>query len=651
MVNAMWTLVRVVSALLWLSCFVHADEQDTHNPLEKINMKGVLNLTGKSEIRMTVNVTEVTTKQQAVRVDWSGMSNPSFDDWVGVLAPADADISVRAPVKYKLASMTLSHILRGEGHLTFLLENHRADMRIAMFRNGFQNPHMVAQTEVIRFPNVNRPSHGRLSLTGDPSEMLVQWTTGTSTEGYVEWGKRPGEYKWKTRSRNLTYTRDEMCGGAAKNEGWMEPGTFHRALLTGLHPDTLYHYRFGSPEDGFSDEFAFRSPPHVGPDATVKVLALADMGQAEVDGSNEQSEMLPSLNTSAFMIRDSHADDYSLVVHHGDISYARGYVSQWDRFHEQMEPLIARLPYMTSIGNHERDWPGSGDRFPSQTDSGGECGVAHERRFLMPSIAQDAPWFSFDHGPIHFVHYSTEHAFQPGSPQHDFISADLAAVDRTLTPWVIVGGHRPFYIDSTNTVVPDGDQPVAADLRDALEDLYLQYHVDVTLQGHHHSYQRTCPAYRGECVDYDADGVARGPVHLVIGNAGAALCLNVHRATPKIFKKIHLWWGYARIHASGTELEFQIISDADGEVLEKFTLKKPQGWGERWHRLRDQAPPPRPLRRPQWWWEAEQITAPPQVAAVAHHEERERLRAAQQRARAERAGVTAGDRLQTISVR
>jgi hypothetical protein len=31
----------------------------------------------------------------------------------------------------------------------------------------------------------------------------------------------------------------------------------------------------------------------------VKLLAVADLGQGEVDGSMEQSEMLPSLNTTA----------------------------------------------------------------------------------------------------------------------------------------------------------------------------------------------------------------------------------------------------------------------------------------------------------------------------------------------------------------
>ena len=70
------------------------------------------------------------------------------------------------------------------------------------------------------------------------------------------------------------------------------------------------------------------------------------------------------------------------------------------RFHNQIEPLAGRLPYMVADGNHERDWPRSGGRFPSQTDSGGECGVPHERRFLMPSSQQDQPWCRPQLGPV-----------------------------------------------------------------------------------------------------------------------------------------------------------------------------------------------------------------------------------------------------------
>ena len=71
-------------------------------------------------------------------------------------------------------------------------------------------------------------------------------------------------------------------------------------------------------------------------------------------------------------------------------------------------------------------------------DSGGECGVATARRFIMPEAYLDAArqeaaqqeaanhgssvnspfWYSFDYGSVHFVMLSTEHDVTPGSHQY-----------------------------------------------------------------------------------------------------------------------------------------------------------------------------------------------------------------------------------------
>ena len=56
--------------------------------------------------------------------------------------------------------------------------------------------------------------------------------------------------------------------------------------------------------------------------------------------------------------------------------------------------------------------------------------------------------YSFDHAAVHFLQLSTEHEFSPGSAQYAFLLADLKSVDRSATPWLIVGFHRPFYTDS-----------------------------------------------------------------------------------------------------------------------------------------------------------------------------------------------------------
>ena len=69
-------------------------------------------------------------------------------------------------------------------------------------------------------------------------------------------------------------------------------------------------------------------PPLAGPDAVVKFLAIADLGQAEVDQSFEQTEMGASLQTTERLAAET--GHHQLLIHNGDISYARGFQTIWD---------------------------------------------------------------------------------------------------------------------------------------------------------------------------------------------------------------------------------------------------------------------------------------------------------------------------------
>lgn len=60
---------------------------------------------------------------------------------------------------------------------------------------------------------------------------------------------------------------------------------------------------------------------------------------------------------------------------------SRGYGSQWEVFADQIQQLARRMPWMTVGGNHERDWPDSGDRYGSIFDSG-ELGSCHTQFFI-----------------------------------------------------------------------------------------------------------------------------------------------------------------------------------------------------------------------------------------------------------------------------
>jgi hypothetical protein len=69
--------------------------------------------------------------------------------------------------------------------------------------------------------------------------------------------------------------------------------------------------------------------------------------QAERDGSNDYSDYQPgSLNTTDQLIKD--LKNYDIVFHIGDLCYSNGYVSQWDQFTAQVEPIASTVPYMVA---------------------------------------------------------------------------------------------------------------------------------------------------------------------------------------------------------------------------------------------------------------------------------------------------------------
>lgn len=149
---------------------------------------------------------------------------------------------------------------------------------------------------------------------------------------------------------------------------------------------------------------------------------MAKCLQGEEDGSLEYNNFQPgSLNTTKQLIEE--LNNIDIVFHIGDICYALGYLSQWDQFTSQIEPIASRVPYMIArfmndnnfehlslpvafrvilmfyfySGNHERDWPGTGS-FYGNMDSGGECGVLAETMFYVP--AENRAKFWYDKSPF-----------------------------------------------------------------------------------------------------------------------------------------------------------------------------------------------------------------------------------------------------------
>ncbi|EGD77454.1 hypothetical protein PTSG_08549 [Salpingoeca rosetta] len=548
---------------------VHGTEGPSPLELIRVDKVEVVRDFGNSSI--SVQASPATFKHgDNITVSWSGVSKPSLNDWIGAYLQHD-DVKNTAPIKFQFAAFSKDYLKTGSGSFVFRLMNMRDDYVFVFFRDGLEKPKAATASNPVKVENANEPLQGRVSLTNDTTSMKVSWTTRNSTSPVVRWGFSSGEYTHTAHAHSYTYTTKDMCGPPAVTVGFRSPGLFHSAIITNLSPGQRVYYIFGDDKHGFSKEHSFRHAP--APGAAVNAIAFGDLGQHVLDHSLQQTDMAPSRNTTDGI--EAEIADKHLLMHIGDISYARGYVSQWEQFHDQIEPIATSLPYMTAIGNHERDWPGTGARTTGNTDSGGECGVAYELRFPMPTESRDEPWYAFDFGVLHVIMISTEQDFKQGSKQHDYIMRDLKSIDRTKTPWVIFAGHRPFYIDSTNWEPHGGDQTVAEDMRKTYEDVLFDNKVDLIFGAHHHSYQRTCHVYQNKCVNTTTADGYRGPVTVDIGMAGAGNSQNIQNPQPEIFKFVDdSHHGFTRIMANMTHFHMQYVRGDDRKVHDEFVLVK-----------------------------------------------------------------------------
>lgn len=106
---------------------------------------------------------------------------------------------------------------------------------------------------------------------------------------------------------------------------------------------------------------------------------------------------------------------------------------------------VVSLTSRSTITSIAQPGTSSNPAFGQAKDSGGECTVVTNALLRLPGTATvTAPWYSTAVGPIALVVLSSEHDFTTGSVQHTWLAATLAAIDRSVTPWLIFTSHRPM---------------------------------------------------------------------------------------------------------------------------------------------------------------------------------------------------------------
>jgi hypothetical protein len=246
--------------------------------------------------------------------------------------PATEPWTFNAPAKYISCSSMPGCNTTGAGVYNFRLLTMFTDAKIVAFNNGTAYPVAVASSPVLTFTDVDAPFHGHLGRTPDPSEMRVTWQSGHNDDNpTVMWGTTPGgPYPNVAFAESVTYTQDDLCGDPAVSHGWFSPFYHHHALINNLVPGSSQpvYYVYGSKANGFSQENWFLPAPitaaSTGP---VHIVAIADMGMTELDGSTDHWAEPDAGLTISHVRNKIQGNDtvYSLALHAGDVSYATGY--------------------------------------------------------------------------------------------------------------------------------------------------------------------------------------------------------------------------------------------------------------------------------------------------------------------------------------
>ncbi|TQD83320.1 hypothetical protein C1H46_031107 [Malus baccata] len=242
--------------------------------------------------------------------------------------------------------------------------------------------------------------------------------------------------------------------------------------------------------------------------------------------------------------------DYDVLLLPGDLSYANSLQPLWDSFGRIVEPYASKRPWMVTEGNHEIENFGF---------------MAYNARWQMPyqeSGSTSNLYYSFEVAGTHVIMLGSYAEFDAESDQYKWLQADLAKIDRKVTPWVVVLLHAPWY--NTNTA----HKGEGESMRQAMEELLYKARVDVVFAGHVHAYERFTRVYNNE-----ADPC--GPVYMTVGDGGnreglalmfedPASPLSLYREPSfghgrlRIVNETHAFWGWHRNNDSNSVVKDQL---------------------------------------------------------------------------------------------
>lgn len=585
--KGVWKLLAIPSGLLFLVTLL----------MTRLVQDNSIAVNGKvcNEVNVRVEPAVLQVSGDKVRASWSSISRAS-GDWIGIFDGA------KTPVE-----LTRHQVGQGNTGKEYTLYNLRRHGYV--FRYFRVDGSLAGCSEPVTFAMGDaEPTQLRTALTTDPNALRVMWVTSQPDTPVVSVRGELTEVAVQYTGSNRTYSASDLCEPPRL---WQEPGWVHDVLVKGVTAGEKFYFRHGNrgPEGDVvwaPGESAVTMPPLAGDeDKPVEMIIVGDMGNSRPfckdcrydfeDDQGYQDMCGPYADGAPQVVGSIEAllnrsKDIVAMVHVGDLSYACSVEQRWDYWMDTIQPISSQIPYMISVGNHEYGYVNGTARDPSGVnepyvdgptyggdDSFGECGVPTDRRFHMPENGNGVFWYSFEAGLLHVTVFSLEHNISLGTPQRSWFDADLSAVNRSRTPWVLVTTHRPLYSDQYGAPgsATDADNQNGLHQASILDDALQEHKVNLFIGGHYHSYERLCPIHKGQCLGDAAKPGA--PVHITVGTGGIAVDLSIWNGSWAV-SHVDPAYGYGIVRAENrTALRWQFINvteDGEDQVLDEVWISQ-----------------------------------------------------------------------------
>jgi hypothetical protein len=318
----------------------------------------------------------------------------------------------------------------------------------------------VWKTHVVSGP---RPDQVAISYGADPTRELV-WTWRTSPEvvaSAVRIAAGAGDGEAVPSDAPTRIVEGDSSGIEVPNVLNDPVVRRHRVVVDGLEPDRVYRYCLGDGTPrGWSDWKTVKTAPER--DRPLRFLYLGDAQT----GFERWGKLLEGA------VRRHPGMDFLVLA--GDIVDRGNERTNWDHFFLRAAPVLDRLPVMPCAGNHE--YLDVGPRLYRAFFELPRNGP----RGIDPDLV-----YSFEAGDACFaVMDSTLAVWDPDAARRQAEWLD-ETLSHTRARWKIAMFHHPVYPSH-----PRRDMPA---LREHWVPVFDRHHVDLVLQGHDNSYQRTYP--------------------------------------------------------------------------------------------------------------------------------------------------------------